>query len=102
MELTFELGYLGLLVLALGSIAIGVAFYVFGDPEFNYEWLVTAIAAFVGGFVTSEFVIGLRGYEPVWDGLAIVPALIGGVIVGAVAAGVVRLLTRSQMSAQAR
>ena len=102
MELTFELGYLGLVVLALGSIAIGVAFYVFGDPHFNYEWLVTAIAAFVGGFVASEFVTAFQGYEPVWDGLALVPALIGGVIVGGVAAGVTRYLTRSQMSAQAR
>ena len=102
MEFTFELGYLALVALVLGSIAIGVAFYVLGDPQFNYEWLVTAIAAFIGGFAVSEFVTAFRDYEPVWDGLAVIPALIGGVIVGGVAAGVTRYLTRAQMSAQAR
>jgi len=102
MEFSFALGYLGAAVLILGSIAIGIAFYFVGDPQFNFEWVVSAIGAFVGGFVTSELFIGLRDYQPVYDGLALVPALIGGVIVGGVVAAITRLLTRGRFSPQAR
>jgi len=102
MEFTFALGFLGAAVLILGSIAIGIAFYVFGDPQFNLEWVVTAIGAFIGGFVTSELVIGLRDYQPVYDGLALVPAVIGGVIVGGIVAAITRFLTRERLSPQTR
>jgi uncharacterized membrane protein YeaQ/YmgE (transglycosylase-associated protein family) len=64
-----------------------------GAARFGYEWVVTAIAAFIGAFVASEFVVDWRAYAPVFDNLALIPALIGGVVVGIVIAVATRLLT---------
>src|SRR5687767_8224157 len=94
MEFTFALGYLGAAVLAAGSIAIGLLYYWIGDPQFSLEWVATAIGAFVGGFIASEFIVGFQTFQPVYDGLALIPAFIGGVVVGGVVAGVTRFLTR--------
>jgi uncharacterized membrane protein YeaQ/YmgE (transglycosylase-associated protein family) len=102
MEFTLELGYLGAALLALGSIVIGVLFYVIGDPQFSYEWIVTAIGAFVGALVASEFFIDLKGWDPVYEGVALVPALVGALIGGGVVAGVTRFLTRNPLSTESR
>jgi hypothetical protein len=101
MEFTFALGYLGAAVLVVGSIAIGVLYYLIGSPGFGYEWVATAIGAFVGALVVSEFIIGLESFEPVYDGLALIPALAGGLIVGGVVAAVTRFLTRDTLAASA-
>jgi len=99
MEFTFALGYLGAAILVLASVLIGILFYVIGDPQFNYEWLVTAVGAFIGGFVASEFVIAFQGWEPVYEGVALIPAVAGGLIVGGAVAGVTRFLTREPLTA---
>ena len=93
MEFTVAIEFLGLVMLALVSLVIGIIFYAFGDPQFEFEWLVSATAAFVGGFVASEFVIAFTAWEPVFDGLALIPALVGVFVVGGLAAGVTRFLT---------
>jgi hypothetical protein len=98
MEFTFSLGYLGLALLTLGSIVVGILYYLIGDPQFNLEWVATAIGAFVGGFVASEFVISLTTWEPVFDGLALVPATIGGLVAGGLVAGAIRDLTREPVA----
>ena len=102
MEFTFELGFMGLVIMTIGSVAVGVLFYLVGNPELRFEWLATAIGAFIGGFIASEFVLAFRDFEPVYDGLAVVPALIGGLIVGGVVAGAARVLTRTPLSPQTR
>jgi hypothetical protein len=43
--------------------------------------------------IASEFIISLRTFEPVWDGLALVPALIGGLVVGLVVEVATRYMT---------
>jgi hypothetical protein len=40
--------------------------------------------------VCSEFIIDLRTFSPVWDDLALVPALIGGLVVATIVGVVVR------------
>ena len=99
MEFTFALGYLGAAVLILGSIAVGILFYLIGDPQFSYEWVATAVGAFIGGFVASEFVIAFQGWEPVYEGVALIPALVGGLIVGGLVAGATQFLTREPLTA---
>src|SRR3990172_5865328 len=88
MELAITLGIGGWLVLLFGVIAQFI-----GEARTGYEWLVDAIAAALGAIVASEFIISARTFEPVWDGLAIVPALIGGPGVGIVVELVTRYLT---------
>jgi hypothetical protein len=43
--------------------------------------------------VASEFVIDWRAFGPVWDGLALAPALIGGLVLGVVVEVATRLVT---------
>jgi len=90
MEFTIALGYGGWLLLLGGAVAFGVILQLIGDTGTGYEWLVTAAAAAIGALVASEFIVSMRTFEPVWDGLALVPALVGGLIAG----GIVEVLTR--------
>jgi len=84
MDFTISMGIGGLTVLIIGAIAIGLGTYLIGDVNSPYQWLVTGTAAFVGGLIASEFIVGFRTVEPVWDGLALLPALAGGLILGGV------------------
>ena len=90
MEFTVALGLGGWVVLIVGAIVFGAVAQFVGETRTGFEWLVDAIAAGIGGLVASEFITSWRTFEPVWDGLAIVPALIGGLVVGIV----IELVTR--------
>ncbi len=93
MELTFSIGLVGLAVLAVGALAIGATDLFLSQEATGIEATATAIGAFIGGFVASEFAVTWRDWEPVFDGLALGPALIGGLLVGVITAVVVRLVT---------
>ena len=93
MELAVSLGLGGLLLLIVGSLAFGVVAQWIGEARTGYEWLIDAIAVFVGGFVASEFIIGWQAFEPVWEGLALIPALIGGLVAGIVVEVITRFVT---------
>jgi len=93
MELAISLGIGGWLVLLAGALLFGVLAQLIGETRTGYEWLVDGIAAALGALVASEFIISARTWEPVWDGLAIVPALIGGIAVGVVIELATRFLT---------
>jgi uncharacterized membrane protein YeaQ/YmgE (transglycosylase-associated protein family) len=93
MELTIELGLGGAIVLIVGALAFGVLAQFVGETRTGYEWLIDAIAAGFGALVASEFIIGWQAFEPVWDGLALVPALIGGLVAGVVVEVATRYMT---------
>ena len=44
----------------------------------------------LGGLAASEFIVDWRAFAPVWDGLAILPALLGALVVGIVADAIAR------------
>ena len=90
MELAINLGLGGWLVLLAGALLFGVVAQFIGETRTGYEWLVDAIAAALGAVIASEVIISARTWEPVWDNLAIVPAIIGGLALGIV----VELATR--------
>ena len=93
MEFTFNIGMWAVILLIVGSVVFGVVAQLIGTANFSYEWVLTALGAGIGAFVVSEFIVGLRDVGPVFDGLALVPALIGGVLVGSVIAAATRFLT---------
>jgi uncharacterized membrane protein YeaQ/YmgE (transglycosylase-associated protein family) len=93
MEFAITLGVVGWLVLLAGALLFGVVAQFIGEARTGYEWLVDGIAAGIGAIVASEFIISTRTFEPIWDGLAIVPALIGGVALGLVVELATRFLT---------
>ena len=93
MEFAINLGIAGAAILVVGALVFGAAAQLFGTAGSGFEWLIDAIAAGVGGLAASEFVTAWRTVEPTVDGLAIVPALIGGVVVGLIVAVATRYLT---------
>jgi hypothetical protein len=93
MEFSIALGVGGWLVLLAGALLFGVVAQFVGETRTGFEWLADGIAAAIGAVVASEFIISTRTFEPVWDGLAIVPALIGGLALGIVVELVTRFLT---------
>jgi len=86
MDFGFSMGLFGALALVAGAVVFGVLVQLLGTPSFGYEWVATAIAAFLGGFAASEFVVGFRSFDPLYEGLALVPAIIGGILLGGVVA----------------
>lgn len=93
MEFNISLGVGGWTVAILGSLAFGVIVQLIGEANFGYEWVVDAVAALVGAVAVSEFIVSVSTYEPVWDGLALVPAIAGGLVVGLTVAVLTRYLT---------
>lgn len=90
MEFTINIGVGGAVLLVGGALVVGAVAQLIGNVRLGYEWVITAIAAFVGALVASEFITAWRTFEPVWDGVALVPALLGGLVVGAIVDIVVR------------
>lgn len=93
MELAITLGIGGWLVLIAGALLFGVIAQFVGETRTGFEWLVDGIAAALGALIASEFIISLQAFAPVWDGLALVPALIGGLALGLVVEIVTRYVT---------
>ena len=93
MELNIALGLAGWLVLIVGAAVFGIVAQLVGDARNDYEWVVDGVAAGLGALVASELVVAWRATGPVFDGLAIVPALLGGLVVGTVVAVTTRFLT---------
>jgi uncharacterized membrane protein YeaQ/YmgE (transglycosylase-associated protein family) len=93
MELAISLGFGAWLVLIGGALLFGVLAQFVGETRTGFEWLVDGIAVALGAVIASEFIISLRTFEPVWDGLAIVPALIGGLALGLVVEVATRYMT---------
>jgi hypothetical protein len=97
MELAVDMTVWGAFALVVGAIVIGVVAQLIGDARLSFEWVVTAIGAFVAALFASEFVTAWATVEPVWEGVALVPALIAGIVVGALVALVVRYATGGSM-----
>ena len=93
MEFAINLGVVGLGALILGALVFGVVAQFIGETRTGYEWLVDAIAAGLGALAASEFIVGWRAIEPVFDGLALLPAVIGGLVVGLIVEVVTRTVT---------
>jgi uncharacterized membrane protein YeaQ/YmgE (transglycosylase-associated protein family) len=93
MELTIGLGLAGWILVIAAAVVFGVVAQLLGETRTGYEWLVDSVAFGIGAIVASEFVIEWRGFEPVFDGLAVAPAVLGGLVVGTVAEVATRLST---------
>ena len=93
MQLAIVLGLGGWIVLIGGAVIFGVVAQYIGETRTGFEWLADAIAAGVGALVASEFIIAWQTFAPVYDGLALIPALIGGLVVGIIVEVATRYVT---------
>ena len=95
--MTFDMTWLAFGVVILAALVLGVLVQMYLQPKTPYEWLITAVGAGVGAWLASEitWTQWFSSAGPTWEGLAIIPAVIGGLILGAVFMFVARAIEPS-------
>lgn len=84
---------LGWIALVVGSLIVGaVAQWLMAADELPYRWALSSIATFVAGAASSEILF--QGGTPEWEGVALWPAVIGGLLVGVIVDMLARYLGR--------
>ncbi len=91
----WDVGMTAWAVVALiaGGVIIGIVLQYIGDVTNGYEWVITALAAMVGGWLGSEAFGVASEWGPQWEGMYVLPAIIGAVVLGFVADLLVRYTT---------
>ncbi len=90
------------ILLVLGAIVLGGIAHFVGDVRTGWEGPIAAVAALVGGYLGSEAFGTLSTWGYAFEGLYVVPALIGAVVLGFVIDAVVRYLTEGSYVRHAR
>ncbi|HEX7222315.1 MAG TPA: hypothetical protein VF231_03630 [Candidatus Limnocylindrales bacterium] len=101
MEFAISLGLGGWIAVIVVALVFGAAAQLVGEAGTGFEWLADGIAFGLGAIVASEMIVAWRGFEPVFDGLAIVPAVIGGAVAGVVVELATRYLTGGTYTSRA-
>ncbi len=93
---------LAALMLIAGALIIGGVSYVIGEVTVGYQWAIVALAALVGGYLGSEAfgTLSTWGYE--FEGLYVLPALIGAVVLGGIVDALFRYSTHGSYAAHPR
>jgi uncharacterized membrane protein YeaQ/YmgE (transglycosylase-associated protein family) len=89
-------------LLVAGALLIGVIAHFIGEVTIGYEWAITGVAALVGGYLGSEAFARLSTWGPEFEGLFVLPAIIGGVVLGAVVDAITRYLSQGTYVHQPR
>jgi hypothetical protein len=80
------MGTIGFAILLVGAIVIAVGAQLLGTARSREEWGITTVAAFLGGFAGSELFGAASAWGPALDGLFVLPALMGALAIGSLAA----------------
>ena len=93
MQLDMGIGAFAIVVVA--ALVLGVLVQMYLNPKTGYEWLIVGVGASVGAWFASEITwtqwfTGLTDLGPQVDGLLIIPAVIGGLLIGTVVEAVAR------------
>lgn len=96
-QMQFDMGFGAFAVVIIAALVVGVLVQMYLNPKSAYEWLIAGIAVGVGGWLASEITwtqwfTGLTNLGPQWDGLLIIPAVIGGLVLGAIVMVVARMV----------
>ena len=84
------MGIWGYLIIVAGALLIGLAAQFLGKAPTMFDWLITAVVAGVAAWVASELVGSIGQWGPEVDGLFVLPALIAGLVIGAIVDGAER------------
>ena len=74
------------------AIVIGAVVQNIGKASFDYEWVLTAVVAFVGGWLGSEAFAAASTWGPEWQGMYLVPAFIGAIVLSGLVAVAIRYI----------
>jgi hypothetical protein len=89
-------------LLVAGALLIGIVAHLIGEVTIGYEWAITGVAALVGGYLGSEAFGGVSTWGPEFEGLFVLPAIIGGVVLGAIVDAIARYLSQGSYVHQPR
>ena len=90
------MGFTGFVIVLVGALLLGILHRVMHHTAPMSEWLAIAVAAAIGGFIGSEWLGVASKWGPQVNGLYLVPALIAGIIVSAIAEQLIRKRTRAR------
>lgn len=90
-----DMGFGAFAIVVVAALILGVLVQMYLNPKNGYEWLIVGVGASVGAWLASEitwtqWITGLTDLGPQFDGLLIIPAVIGGLILGAATEAVAR------------
>ena len=93
MQLDMGIGAFAIVVVA--ALILGVLVQMYLNPKTGYEWLIVGVGASVGAWFASEITwtqwfTGLTDLGPQFDGLLVIPAVIGGLLIGTIVGAVAR------------
>jgi fluoride ion exporter CrcB/FEX len=96
-KMQLDMGIGAFAVVIVAALVLGFLVQMFLKPKTPYEWLITGVGAGVGGWLASEITwtqwfAGLTELGPQFDGLLIIPAVIGGLVIGAIFEGLARVV----------
>lgn len=88
------MGILGFTILIVSALVVGLAAQLLLKPKTSYDWLMVALTTGIAAYFGSEWLVsnlfsGLSNYAV--DGLVVIPAVIAGLIVGALTETVVQV-----------
>jgi uncharacterized membrane protein YeaQ/YmgE (transglycosylase-associated protein family) len=89
-------------LLVAGALVIGVIAHLIGQVTVGFEWATTAVGALVGGYLGSEALGTLSTWGWEFDGLYVLPALIGAVVLGFIVDAAVRYMTEGRYTGALR
>ena len=84
------MGGLALMLVIVAGIVLGVLVQMIGVTRSGYDGLITGIAVVGGAIVAGQWLGGVSTWGPQFDGLYLLPALVGGIVLGVIADLVVR------------
>jgi hypothetical protein len=71
-----------LLVLLIAAVLLGVGLQAMGSARIYARWPASALGAALGGHAASELFGTVLTSTWEWDGLAVIPGVLGGVATG--------------------
>lgn len=98
------MGFLAFGTVLILALIVGFGVQMYAKKALSYEWLVIALAGAFGAYFASETVVGstvplldsITNWGPEFDGMFVVPAIIGGLLLAVIA----YIGTRTSDSAQ--
>ena len=79
-----------MIALLVAAVIVGVAGQYIGEHRRSWEWLAAGVAALIGGYPASQYIGPAASFGWQWEGLWIIPAAIGAVVLAAIVGVLVR------------
>jgi hypothetical protein len=96
-NMQLDMGFGAFAIVIVAALVFGFLVQAYLKPKTPYEWIITGLGAVLGAWLASEitwrqYFTALTELGPEFDGLLIVPAVIGGLALGAIFEVVARVV----------